>query len=107
MVRICNSNSQEKLDGSTVREKRTVVAKNETNESDDSPPYPAAVINKLSRKKAQERLLKDIAVDLVICEMEGWDKTEYINELIKLINSLKPKQKKTRNLMFPSLFDFA
>ena len=35
----------------------------------------------------KEELLKDIRVDLMICEMEGWDKKEYIRELQNLLNS--------------------
>lgn len=46
------------------------------------------VVNELARKKCQERILKDIMVDLMICEIEGWGKTEYINELKKLIGGL-------------------
>ena len=34
------------------------------------------------------RLLADIRVDLMICEIEGWDKMEYIDELKTLVNSL-------------------
>lgn len=36
----------------------------------------------------QEKLLNDVVVDLTICEIEGWDKTEYINELKELILSI-------------------
>lgn len=31
------------------------------------------------------RLLADIRADLMVCELEGWDKKEYIKELQKLI----------------------
>lgn len=34
------------------------------------------------------RLLADISLDLVICELEGWDKLEYLNELKSMINEL-------------------
>nr|DAR29279.1 MAG TPA: hypothetical protein [Caudoviricetes sp.] len=34
------------------------------------------------------RLLADISLDLVICELEGWSKTEYLNELKDMINEL-------------------
>ena len=46
-------------------------------------------LNDLARLKMQERLLRDIATDLAVCEIEGWSKTEYINELKSLINSFK------------------
>lgn len=45
-------------------------------------------VNELARKKFQERLLKDISADLMVCELEDWNKLEYINELKKLIDSL-------------------
>ena len=34
------------------------------------------------------RLLADISLDLVICELEGWDKLEYLNELKSMIDDL-------------------
>lgn len=34
------------------------------------------------------RLLADISLDLVICELEGWDKTEYLAELKEMIDTL-------------------
>lgn len=47
--------------------------------------YPARAVNELARKKFEEKLLNDIRVDLMICEIEGWCKMEYIRELRKLI----------------------
>ena len=49
----------------------------------------AIAANQLARKKFEEKLLQDIRVDLMICEIEGWNKLEYIEELKKLINSIK------------------
>lgn len=49
--------------------------------------FPAKTVNTLAREKMKEELLKDIRVDLMICEMEGWDKKEYIRELQNLLNS--------------------
>ena len=34
------------------------------------------------------RLLADIRVDLIVCEMEGLDKLEYLAELKEMINTL-------------------
>jgi hypothetical protein len=45
-------------------------------------------VNELARKKFEMKLLADIRVDLMVCELEGWDKTEYIKELQSLINGL-------------------
>ena len=47
-----------------------------------------SAVNALARKKFEMRLLADIKVDLMICEIEGWDKREYIDELKLLINGL-------------------
>jgi len=45
-------------------------------------------VNELARKKFELRLLADIRMDLMVCELEGWDKTEYIKELNSLISSI-------------------
>jgi hypothetical protein len=46
-------------------------------------------LNSLARHKMITRLYADILVDMQICEIEGWDKLEYINELKSLINSFR------------------
>lgn len=55
-----------------------------------NPDTPEArkVLNRLAREKMKYRLLGDISLDLVICELEGWSKTEYLNELKDMINEL-------------------
>lgn len=45
-------------------------------------------VNELARKKFEVRLLADIQFDLMVCEIEGWSKKEYISELKRLINGL-------------------
>ena len=58
--------------------------------------YPVQVIdenytrtvNELARKKFEQKLLADIRVDLMVCEIEGWNKLEYLEELKSLINEL-------------------
>jgi thiamine kinase-like enzyme len=45
-------------------------------------------VNELARQEFKHRLLNDILVDLTICEIEGWCKLEYINEMRKLINGI-------------------
>lgn len=42
-------------------------------------------VNELARQKFKQRLLNDIMCDLMICEIEGWCKMEYIIELRRLI----------------------
>jgi hypothetical protein len=44
--------------------------------------------NRFARETMKYRLLRDIRVDLQICELEGWNKTEYLNELKEMINQL-------------------
>ena len=51
--------------------------------------FPAKTVNDLARLKFQEQLLKEIMFDLAVCDIENWDKREYINELKELINEIK------------------
>ena len=82
---------------------KQVVAKSETTED---IPFPAKTVNTLARKKFQEQLLKEIQFDLMVCEIEGWDKTEYIKELQNLLNGIDVKRKKKGNdFKQQSLFD--
>jgi hypothetical protein len=48
----------------------------------------AKALNDLARHTAILRILKDVRIDLEICEIEGWDKTEYINLIRQLLNSI-------------------
>lgn len=52
------------------------------------------VLNRVCRESMKERLLRDILVDLTVCELEGWDKMEYINEISTLLKSMKAKEAK-------------
>lgn len=49
----------------------------------------APSINRLAREQMKLKLLADIRMDLIVCEIEGWDKMEYINELNELVNSFR------------------
>lgn len=53
----------------------------------------AKALNALARHKMIERLYRDILVDMTVCEIEGWDKMEYIRELQEVINHFRRKQK--------------
>lgn len=55
-----------------------------------NPDTPEArkALNRLAREKMKYRLLADIRFDLVICELEGWNKTEYLAELKEMIDTL-------------------
>ena len=48
----------------------------------------ARTVNDLARAKFVRKLLADILVDLTICEIEGWCKREYLNQLVELINGI-------------------
>lgn len=48
----------------------------------------ARVVNELARQRFKQKILADILIDLTICEIEGWSKREYINEIKKLVNSI-------------------
>ena len=79
----------------------------EKQKATENIPFPAKTVNTLARKKFQEQLLKEIHFDLMVCEFEGWNKTEYIKELQKLLNSIdvSKKKKKGNDLKQQSLFD--
>ena len=44
--------------------------------------------NRLSREQMKHRLLAEILADMQVCELEGWDKLEYLNELREMLDSL-------------------
>lgn len=45
-------------------------------------------LNRLAREQMKHKLLLDIRADLLVCELNGWDKKEYLAELRDLLNSL-------------------
>ena len=51
----------------------------------------AKALNDLARHKAIVRILNDIRMDMEICEIEGWDKNEYLNLIRQLLNSIGDK----------------
>ena len=68
--------------------KNHFVEANKKVEKTEIPLFPAKTVNDLARLKFKEQLLKEIMFDLMVCEIENWDKKEYIKELKKLINSI-------------------
>jgi len=54
----------------------------------------AILFNKLARERFKLKLLEDIKIDMTICEMEGWDKKQYILELKQLLDDFYVKFKK-------------
>ena len=58
-----------------------------------TPDTPATrrAFNRLARKKMKLRLLTDIRMDLMVCELEGYSKLEYLDELLALLQELRKK----------------
>ena len=71
-----------------IQDKPTIIEK-EVKKVDINYTYPSHSVNTLARKMFQEQLLKEIMFDLMVCEIEGWDKLEYLVELKNLINGIK------------------
>lgn len=47
------------------------------------------LFNDLARHQMIMKLLADIQMDLMVCEIEGWDKKEYIKMLQDELNHFK------------------
>lgn len=56
-------------------------------------PEMRCLLNRAAREQLKQRLLADVLMDMRICELEGWDRVEFIDELIKLLTALRKKQK--------------
>lgn len=56
-----------------------------------TPDTPATrrAFNRLAREKMKLRLLADIRMDLMVCEIEGYSKLEYLDELLALVRELR------------------
>ena len=46
-------------------------------------------LQKLAREQLKCKLLNDIKQDITVCKLEGWNYTDYINELIELLKGIK------------------
>ena len=60
----------------------------------DNSKETARALNDLARHQKIAGLYEDILVDMQICEIEGWDKLEYIHLLQNLLNSLTKEVRK-------------
>ena len=47
--------------------------------------------NQLARHQLIRTLHSDILADMKVCELEGWDKTEYIKELYGVLEHFKER----------------
>lgn len=54
-------------------------------------PEMRRLLNRAAREQLKQRLLADVLMDMRICELEGWDKLEFVNELMELLAALGKK----------------
>ena len=56
-----------------------------------TPDTPATrrAFNRLAREKMKLRLLADIRMDLMVCELEGYSKLEYLDQLEEELQNAK------------------
>lgn len=52
--------------------------------------------NQLARHQLIRKLHSDILADMKVCELEGWDKTEYIKELYGVLEHFKERVRKEK-----------
>ena len=55
----------------------------------NASPEMRMKFNQLCREEEKCKLLSWIQADIAVCELEGWSKTGYIEELQKLLNGFK------------------
>ncbi len=55
-------------------------------------PETRKQFNRLAREQMKLRLLADIRADLMVCELEGWDKLEYLDELLTMMQELRRRK---------------
>lgn len=49
-------------------------------------------LNALARHQTIYNLYRDILIDMMVCEIEGWDKLEYLNQLKSVIEHFERKE---------------
>lgn len=49
-------------------------------------------MQRVSREEMKLRIYADILVDMMICDIEGWDKIEYVRELQDMLSNLTNKK---------------
>lgn len=54
-------------------------------------PLERYKINQLARYNLKVHILKDLLFDMTVCDIEGWDKTEFLTQLKDLLNSFDYK----------------
>ena len=79
------------------KEQTHFIWKKEKEKENSVDPAYAKTLNELARKTFEQKMLNDILVDLMICEIEGWGKLDYIQSLKKSISGLL-KNKEIKNI---------
>lgn len=54
-------------------------------------------LNVLARHKTIYNLYRDILIDMTVCEIEGWDKLEYLKLLKDVIEHFEKKENKSND----------
>jgi hypothetical protein len=49
-------------------------------------------LNALARHQTIYNLYRDILIDMMVCEIEGWDKLEYLKQLKSVIEHFERKE---------------
>ncbi len=70
---------------------KAIIKEDNVEDEDEEYVFPAKSVNELARARFKEQLLKDIMFDFMVCEIEGWDKMEYLNGLKEMLNGIKTK----------------
>ena len=70
------------------KEQTHFIWQKEKEKENSVDPACAKTLNELARKTFEQKMLNDILVDLMICEIEGWGKLDYIQSLKKSISGL-------------------
>ena len=81
----------ETSDKPSIDHPRQPSKKDCSTDSEEDPLFPAKSANDLARLKFKEQILKEIIFDFMVCEIEGWDKMEYLNGLKEMLNGIKTK----------------
>ena len=56
-------------------------------------PEMRRLLNRAAREQLKQRLLADVLMDMNICKIEGWDRLEFVNELMELLAAIRKKQR--------------
>ena len=59
-------------------------------------PETRKMINDLARHQFVRKMYGEILMDMQVCEIEGWDKMEFINMLFECLNHFRQAYRKER-----------